>query len=67
MEYEVYVTFEDDWYIADVPALPGCMSQGRTEEEAIENIKDAINGYLEALRKNGREIPSTKVIKVVAG
>ena len=67
MEYEVYITFEDGWYIADVPSLPGCMSQGRTEEEAIENIKDTINGYLEALRKNGREIPSTKVIKVVAG
>ena len=53
MEYETYITFEDGWYIADVPALPGCMSQGRTEEEAIANIKDAINGYLEVLRKNG--------------
>lgn len=54
MEYETYITFEDGWYIADVPALPGCMSQGRTEEEAIENIKDAINGYLKTLRKTKR-------------
>jgi predicted RNase H-like HicB family nuclease len=52
MEYETYITLEDGWYIADVPALPGCMSQGRTEEEAVENIKDAINGYLKTLRKN---------------
>ena len=51
MEYEVYITCEDGWYIADVPALPGCMSQGRTEEEAVENVKDAIDGYLETLRK----------------
>lgn len=55
MEYEVYITLEDGWYIADVPALPGCMSQGRTEEEAIENIKDAINGYLETFRKTKRK------------
>lgn len=48
MEYEVFITFEDGWYVADVPSLPGCMSQGRTEEEAIVNVKDAIKGYLDA-------------------
>ena len=67
MEYEVYITHEDGWYIADVPALPGCMSQGRTEEEAIANIKDAIDGYLETLRKHNRAIPATRVVKVIAG
>jgi len=67
MEYQVFITFEDGWYVADVPALPGCMSQGRTEKEAITNAKDAIRGYLDALRKNGRQVPKAKVVKVRTG
>jgi len=67
MEYQVFITFEDGWYVADVPALPGCMSQGRTEKEAIKNAKDAIRGYLDALRKNGRQVPKAKVVKVRTG
>lgn len=38
---------EAGWHIAQCPALPGCMTQGRTKEEALENIKDAIHGWLE--------------------
>jgi len=37
---------EDDWYVVECPALPGCVSQGRTEEEALNNIKEAINAWL---------------------
>lgn len=37
---------EDGWIIAECPALPGCLSQGRTEEEALANIKDAIRAWL---------------------
>lgn len=37
---------EDGWIVAEVPALPGCVSQGKTEEEAIENIKEAITAWL---------------------
>jgi len=48
---------EDGFYVAQVPALPGCISQGKTREEAIENIKDAIRGYLESLKKHGEPIP----------
>jgi predicted RNase H-like HicB family nuclease len=44
---------EEGWIVADVPALPGCMSQGRTREEALTNIQDAITGWLEAERKDG--------------
>ena len=44
-------------YIALVPALPGCMSQGETFEAARDNIKDAITGYLAVLREDGEEIP----------
>jgi predicted RNase H-like HicB family nuclease len=37
---------EDGWIVAECPALPGCVSQGRDEEEAIENIREAIAGWL---------------------
>ena len=38
---------EDGWYVAEVPSLPGCISQGKTTDEALENIKEAIALYLE--------------------
>jgi predicted RNase H-like HicB family nuclease len=37
---------EDGWIVAECPALPGCVSQGATEQEAIENIKEAITAWL---------------------
>lgn len=37
---------EDGWFIVECPALPGCVSQGKTEEEALENIKEAITAWL---------------------
>lgn len=37
---------EDGWMVAEVPALPGCVSQGKDEEEALENIKEAITAWL---------------------
>lgn len=55
MRFQVIFTFDPEYqgYIADVPALPGCMSQGKTLDEAIVNIKDAINGYLYVQEKHG--------------
>jgi antitoxin HicB len=44
-------------YTVTVPALPGCISEGDTLEEALKNIKDAIEGYLKVLAKHGRPIP----------
>lgn len=41
---------EDGGYTVEVPSLPGCISEGDTVEEALENIKDAIEGYIAALR-----------------
>lgn len=48
-------------YTVTVPALPGCLSEGDTVEEALGNIREAIEGYLEALRKQGRAVPAEDV------
>jgi len=39
----------DGYYVAEVPAMPGCLSQGRTRAEAIENIKEAIEAWMEVM------------------
>ena len=44
-------------YTVTVPVLPGCISEGDTLEEALRNIKDAIEGYLKVLAKHNRPIP----------
>ena len=52
-------------FLATVPDLPGCMSDGETPAEAIENVQDAIEEWLDLARKLGREIPTaTKVTEV---
>jgi predicted RNase H-like HicB family nuclease len=48
---------EDGVYVVTCPALPGCISQGKNREEALANIKDAIQGYLESLKKHNEPIP----------
>ena len=48
---------EDGIFVAECRSLPGCVSQGKTRREAIENIQDAIRGYLESLRKHDEPIP----------
>jgi predicted RNase H-like HicB family nuclease len=44
---------EDDWLVVECPAIPGCASQGRTEAEALANIREAITLCLEARREAG--------------
>jgi predicted RNase H-like HicB family nuclease len=46
---------EDDWFVAECLALPGCVSQGRIEQEAIENVKEAIQAWLWA--ENQKAVP----------
>lgn len=53
----VFEKAQEGGYIAHVPVLPGCSTQGETFEEAKENAKDAIAGYIEVLREDGDEIP----------
>lgn len=48
---------EDGQFVAECPSLPGCISEGGSREEAVANIKDAIAGYLESLRKHDEPIP----------
>lgn len=48
---------EDGVFIATCPSLPGCVSEGKTREEARANIRDAITGYVASLEKHGEPIP----------
>jgi predicted RNase H-like HicB family nuclease len=48
---------EDEVFVAECPSLPGCISQGKTREEALENIQDAIRGYIQSLKKHNEPIP----------
>jgi len=49
---------EDGVFVAECPALPGCISQGKTRDEAMVNVRDAIQGYLESLKNHGEPIPA---------
>ncbi len=49
MKYKVALKYSDEGYSVSVPGLPGCWSQGATEEEAIDNIRDAIHEYMMAI------------------
>ena len=48
---------EDGIFVATCPSLPGCVSEGRTRDEARANIRDAITGYVASLEKHGEPIP----------
>jgi len=48
---------EDDYWIAECPSLPGCISQGQTREEAIENVRETIALYIEALEEDNLPVP----------
>ena len=53
-QYRVLIEQDEDGvFVAEVPSLPGCVSQGHTRSEVLANIKDAIAGYLSSLRERG--------------
>lgn len=56
MKFKVVITYDPEYrgYVIDVPQLVGCMSQGKTIDEALINIKDAIRGWLYVEEKHGR-------------
>ena len=55
---------EDGFIVAECPSLPGCVSQGKTREEALANITEAIKGYIASLRKHGQPIPKAELTEV---
>ena len=55
---QVIITLgEDGYWVAECPSLPGCISQGKDKEEVIQNIKEAIRGYIAALEEDGLPVP----------
>lgn len=65
LRYVVLHQEEDGGYWVECPSLPGCFSQGDTREEALENIKEAIEAYIESLQKHGEPVPEDIVFEVM--
>ena len=60
MKYRVLIEQDEEGvFVAEVPSLPGCISQGETRAQALENIKEAIKGYLESLEAHNEPVPPT--------
>jgi len=58
MKYRVVIQQDEDgMFVAEVPSLPGCVSQGKTRKEAVTNIQEAMEAYLESLKKHNEPIP----------
>ena len=58
MKYRVLIERDEDGvFVAQVPSLPGCISQGTTRAEALSNVQEAIEAYLESLKAHGEPIP----------
>ena len=51
---------EDGYWVAECPSLPGCISQGKSKEEAIMNIKEAIRAYVAALEQDNLPVPEER-------
>ncbi|NKB71885.1 MAG: hypothetical protein GKR89_32820 [Candidatus Latescibacteria bacterium] len=51
---------EDEYWVAECPSLPGCISQGSSREEAILHIREAIDGYVEALEEDNLPVPEDR-------
>ncbi len=54
---------EDGWFVATVPSLPGCVSQGKTEKEALKNIREAIRLHVRSMAEDGLPISGRKNTK----
>lgn len=52
---------EDGYWVVECPSLPGCISQGRTRQEAVANIKEAIALYIETLEDDGMPVPEDRL------
>ncbi len=62
LKYEIilYWSDEDKIFVAEAPELPGCMSHGNNQEDALKNINDAIQLWLDTAKENGDTVPEPK-------
>jgi predicted RNase H-like HicB family nuclease len=66
MKYRVLIEQDEDGvFVAEVPALPGCVSQGASRDEVLVNIREAITGYMESLRTHDEPVPPTIAEEIV--
>ena len=66
MKYRVLIEQDEDGvFVAQVPALPGCVTQGTTRPEALANAREAIAAYLESLEKHDEPIPPPIVEEII--
>ena len=56
---------EDQYWVAECPGLPGCISQGKTKDDAISNIREAIEGYIAALEEDHLPVPPENIDTVL--
>ena len=56
---------ENGFWLAECPSLPGCISQGQTKKEAIKNIQEAIEGYIEVLKQDGSSVPVDNMDSII--
>ena len=68
MKYRVLIEQDEDGaYVAEVPSLPGCITQGATRDEALSNVREAIRAYLASLEEHGEPVPppiSEEIVEV---
>jgi len=64
MRLQIVIREEEGTFTAECPTLPGCISQGKTRAEALANIRDAIAGYLESLKKHNEPIPPSELVEI---
>jgi predicted RNase H-like HicB family nuclease len=60
MRQAVIYPGDDGFWVAECPSLPGCVSQGESREQAIANIREAIEGYILALKEDGLPVPEER-------
>lgn len=65
-EVVIYWSAEDKLFVAEVPELAGCAAHGKTQTEALQNVNDAIELWIETAREFGDEIPAPREHKIAA-
>jgi predicted RNase H-like HicB family nuclease len=53
---------DDGYWVAECPSLPGCISQGQTKQEAVTDIREAIQAYIAALNEDGLPVPEERFL-----